>query len=131
MKQKFMRFMQGRYGADSFSRFLLGSALFLLFFSLLVPRSRFNILALALLIYTYFRFFSRNISARQKENLLFLKYKNTLFSKFKNLKSEMKQRKTHHIYRCPNCHQKIRVPRGKGKIAIRCPRCNHEFIKKS
>lgn len=131
MKEKLIRFMQGRYGIDSFSRFLLGTSIILFLISMIIPRSRFNLLAFVLVLYSYFRLFSKNISARQKENLLFFKYKNRFLSRIHRFKNETKQRKTHHIYRCPNCHQKIRVPKGKGRIAIRCPRCNHEFIKKS
>ena len=50
------------------------------------------------------------------------------FSTQKNL---LAQRKTHQIYKCPTCRQKIRVPKGKGKIEIRCPKCQTRFIKKS
>ena len=44
---------------------------------------------------------------------------------------EIKQLKEYHIYKCPNCKQKLRVPRGRGRIAIRCRKCGTEFIKKS
>ena len=88
-------------------------------------------LSWALIIYAYFRVFSRNIYKRSAENQWYLNktYKlRTFLLKQKNL---MQQRKTHHIYKCPVCKQKIRVPRGKGRIEIRCPRCNATFIKKS
>lgn len=131
MKEKLIRFMQGRYGADSFCRFLLGAAFLLMLISMFIPHSPFYLLGLLLLIYCYFRIFSKNISKRYQENMVYLKYHDRFILRFKKSKNEMVQRKTHHIYRCPQCHQKIRVPKGRGRIAICCPKCNKEFIKKS
>ena len=113
MKEKFLRFMQGRYGADTLSKVLLGAGL------------------IVVLIYCYFRIFSRNVSKRYAENQAFLAktYKIRMF--FQRQKSIWKQRKVYHIYKCPGCKQKIRIPRGKGKIEIRCPKCGTTFIKKS
>lgn len=123
--------MQGRYGADAFSKFLSILALLIMLLSLFIPRIPFYILGIAVIIYGYFRMFSKNISKRYQENLLYMKYKNLVTGNIRKKKQELAQRKTHHIYRCPQCRQKIRVPRGRGRIAIRCPRCNIEFIKKS
>lgn len=131
MKEKLIRFMQGRYGVDQFSRFLLGLAFILILLSMFIPKSPFYLLGLLILIYCYFRVFSKNISKRYQENTSYLKYHDRLVHRFQKYKNELAQRKTHHIYRCPKCRQKIRVPRGHGRIAIRCPKCNAEFIKKS
>lgn len=83
------------------------------------------------LICAYFRMFSRNIYKRSSENQWYLSKTYRLRTFFLRQKNLMQQRKTHHIYRCPVCRQKIRIPRGKGRIEIRCPKCNATFIKRS
>ncbi len=134
MKEKFIRFMQGRYGVDQLSKFILIlglvfvviSALFNNALSLLT-----YILGWVMVIYCYFRIFSRNIPKRYAENQAYLAktYKiRTFFGKQKNI---WQQRKTHHIYTCPCCKQKIPIPKGKGKIEVRCPKCGTTFIKNS
>lgn len=131
MKQKLIRFMQGRYGADALSRFLLILTAIFIVISLFIRGPIFDILGMACIIYSYIRMFSKNIPKRYAENQVYLKYQNKVTYWFRTQKSDLKQRKTHHIYRCPSCRQKIRVPKGRGKIAIRCPKCSTEFIKRS
>lgn len=131
MREKFMRFMQGRYGADQFGRFLSGLTIVLLVISLFSRHQIWYLLALAVLIYSYFRMFSRNIAKRYAENQKYLAYTAKVRQLFFKKKNELQQRKTHHIYKCPQCKQKIRVPRGRGKIEIRCPKCNTRFVKNS
>lgn len=83
------------------------------------------------IIYCYFRIFSKNITKRYAENQKYLAKTYKLRSFFYKQKELMKQRKVYHIYKCPSCKQKIRIPRGKGKIEVRCPKCGTTFIKKS
>lgn len=130
MKEKFYRFMQGRYGNDQFNRFLMVLVIVCFAVSLLGVRP-FYVLGIVLLIYAYFRLFSKNIYKRRQENAVYLRYEYKVKQWFATFKRDMAQRKTHHIYRCPSCKQKIRIPRGKGKIEIRCPKCGQTFIKKS
>ena len=73
----------------------------------------------------------QNISKRYAENQKYLKMTAGIRRKLASWKSQLAQRKIYHIYRCPGCKQKIRVPRGRGKIEIRCPKCNTRFVKKS
>ena len=76
MKEKFQRFMTGRYGVDDLSKFLLGVAVVLCVLSLFLRSGLLNALVFLALIVLYFRIFSRNFSARSHENSVFLKYKN-------------------------------------------------------
>ena len=131
MKEKFLRFMQGRYGIDTFGRFLLGSALASYLLYMFIGKSLLYFIALILLCYSYFRMFSKNISKRYAENQKYLTMTAGIRRKIASWKSQLAQRKIYHIYRCPGCKQKIRVPRGRGKIEIRCPKCNTRFVKKS
>ena len=136
MKEKFMKFMQGRYGVDGFARFTMGAALVCVFVSVFFQKGStigalLNTLGLAAIIYTYFRILSRNISRRYAENQKYLSMTSKLRQSFNREKSMMQQRKTHHIDTCPGCGQKIRIPRGSGKkVEIDCPKCHTKFIKK-
>lgn len=131
MREKMIRFMQGRYGSDQLSNFLLGLTFVLVIINMFLRFPILSILVVGLIVYVYFRTFSRNISKRYAENQAFLKVFGRWIRFFQKQKNLMKQRKTHHIYSCPGCKQKIRVPKGKGKICIRCPKCRTEFVKKS
>lgn len=129
MKEKLQRFMVGRYGVDDFSKFLLGTALALCILDIFVDNVILNSWFFVIIIYAYFRIFSKNTMTRYQENLKFLQIKNKVLSRWNSEKSIMKQRKTHHIYKCPTCKQKIRIPKGKGRICITCPKCKTEFTK--
>lgn len=131
MKRRFMEFMSGRYGADQLSRFTLAVSLILLVLNIFTNLRIIYLAALIVLAWCYFRMFSRNITKRSAENQKYLNmvWKSKVrFGKFKN---RVVQSKDYHIYKCPSCGQKIRIPRGKGKICITCPKCRTEFEKKS
>lgn len=131
LKYRFTRFMQGRYGVDSLSRFL--SVLLLAFIALgLFVRIPFSgMITFAILVILYWRMFSRDIPKRYEENQKFLQIRDKLLGRFSSFGSNMSQFKDYHIYKCPRCNQKIRIPRGKGHIMVRCPSCGYEFHKKS
>ncbi len=131
MKERFMRFMYGRYGIDSLGKCVLGIGIAAAVVSWFTTARIFPVLSWACLIYTYFRMFSRNVYKRSAENRVYLEKTYKLRCFFARQKNMLAQRKTHHIYRCPSCRQKIRIPRGKGRIEIRCPKCSTTFIKKS
>ena len=116
---------------DHLGRSVVGVAILAFVLSFFFENAIFPLLAWAGIIYAYFRMFSRNIYKRSAENQAFLARTYKLRCFFARQKNLLAQRKTHHIYKCPTCKQKIRVPRGKGRIEIRCPKCNTRFIKNS
>ena len=131
MREKLRQFMIGRYGTDGLNQFLSIASLVLLLIAIISRVNLFTYLAAALLIFCYYRTFSRNISKRTEENYKFYTLKDRVDNKFKGWKEQWANRKVYHYYRCPQCRQKLRVPRGRGRIQISCPRCGTQFIKKS
>lgn len=135
MKEKIGRFMAGRYGNDKLNQFMmavfLGGAVLNLFVRNAYASTVLNSWECLLILLVYIRMFSRNISKRYAENQKYLALENRLRRFFGQKRYLMQQRKEYHIYKCPGCKQKIRIPRGKGKISIRCPKCGEEFIKNS
>lgn len=125
-RDKLIRFMAGRYGQDQLGKFLNIAIIVLFVIAILlsfvsgVAYIVCYVLAVALLVYNYYRMFSRQIYKRAAEN-----------QKFLNVKTHLKQMKTHKFFRCPKCKTKVRVPKGKGKICITCPKCREEFIEKT
>lgn len=129
LKQSMQRFMYGRYGSDQLNIALLLTALVLsllssvlsLFFrdSALVIHSVLTLLIYALLGVFIFRALSRNTYRRQREN-----------QRFKYFKLRLTDRNNRY-FRCPECHQTMRVPRDRGKVSIRCPKCGEKFTRKT
>ena len=117
------RFMSGRYGMDKLNSVILWSSVAVVFISLFVPNvlARLALTAISYLLmgWAVFRCFSRNTYKRYRENRRFL----MLIDRVKD--------REHKYYDCPRCRQPVRVPRGKGKIAITCPKCKEKFIRKT
>ena len=124
---KVIRFMYGRNGNDQLNR-----ALFWVYFILLLANIIFKstvlwILELLLVILYMFRFLSRNIYRRQKENRAFLKIWNKISGYFKLQRNKIRDRKTHVYRKCSHCRATLRLPKKKGKHTVRCPKCNQTF----
>lgn len=131
MKEKFIQFMQGRYGgADKLNSHLM-YLLFILAIIVLFTNSRVcMILSLLLMFYIYFRMFSKNIYKRYAENQKYVQFIAPITKKV-NFFKKKRQDKTHKYYKCPTCKQVVRVPKGRGKIEINCPKCHTKFIKRT
>ena len=131
MKEKFLRFMAGRYGADQFSRFLSFLALALIVLNLFFRSSVLWVLGIAALVLTYVRMFSKNFEKRRRENERYLRLKYQLTGSVRNWADRLKQRRDYVFFRCPSCRAMLRVPRGKGKIRVTCRKCGNAFERKT
>ena len=131
LKMKFARFMQGRNGVDQLSQFLNIVVIVIFIVSLFVKWAPLYWFGLGLLGYMYFRVFSKNIPKRSIENQKFCNLRYDLAIKKNKWVKEREQRKIYRFFRCPMCKQKVRVPKGRGKICITCPKCRQEFIRRS
>ena len=116
-------FMTGRYGMDKLNTTILWAGILVCLLAMFI---RFPVVNLILTILSYillglsvFRMLSRNTYKRYQENRKYL----MLLQQFKD--------KEHRYFRCPRCRQSVRVPRGKGKISISCPKCKEKFIRKT
>lgn len=126
-KDRLIRFMYGRYGADELYRFLTVLFYILFIVNLFIRNYVISILTLTLLGYATFRVFSRNIYRRREENAKYLKIKNAFLGFFKLQKDKWRDRKTHIYKKCPKCRAVLRFPRKKGFHTARCPKCRESF----
>lgn len=124
------KFMCGRYGADQFSTCLMAVYVALAVLSLFPPLAFLGWLTLPLAVYTLFRMLSKNIARRSAENARFLELTDPLRRWFR-LRRTISRDKEHRYFKCPNCGQQLRVPRGKGKITVTCRSCGVSFEEKS
>ena len=117
------RFMAGRYGTDPLNMAILMAGVVVsvigAFFRMPLVNLLLTAVAYGLMIWAIMRMLSRDTYKRYQENRKFLQF-------FDRLKD-----KEHRHFECPKCRQMVRVPRGKGKIAITCPRCREKFIRKT
>ena len=117
------RVMEGRYGTDRLNMVILCTGLAASILSSLLKVSGLNVvfwlLSYGLMFWAIWRSLSRNTYKRYQEN-----------RKFMQIVDRIKDRQ-HRYFDCPKCRQTVRVPRGKGKISITCPRCREKFVKKT
>lgn len=119
----FRKFMQGRYGNDKLNTAILVAGLIIsllqLFMPLFVLKWALMLISYVFLGWAIFRMLSRNTYKRYEENRKYLRFLDRM------------KDKEHKYFDCPRCRQSVRVPKGKGKIAITCPKCKEKFIKKT
>lgn len=130
-REKLRQFMIGRYGMDQMNQYLMYAVLAVILINIFARSRILEILEVAGLVYLYFRMLSKNVGRRYQENQAFLRHTFKVTDRISKWKFRMQEGRKFHIYKCPDCGQKVRVPRGRGKISIHCPKCGTDFIKKS
>lgn len=161
---KFQEFMRGRYGDDNLNRFMIVIALIIIVIDMFVSNSIaatiLNLVSWALIIFIFFRMFSKNLPARQAENERYMKITsrfrksgnaNTGNSSYtppynssnasttesksararRRAENAAEYRKDNKVFKCRKCGQMLRVPKGKGKVKVTCPKCGESFIKRT
>ena len=125
------RALIGRNGFDNMARTTLWASIIFAIINVYAQSVIIYFLWVIFLGYTVFRIFSKNITKRYAENQKFLEITKTPRSYLNLLRLQVRDRETSRYYICRKCHQQIRVPKGKGRIEIRCPKCGERFIRKT
>jgi len=127
MREAIARFMAGRYGMDQLGMAISAAVLVLIVLSFIFRSGILNLVALAGLIYMYFRALSRNFPKRSAENAKFLQLTEGVRKFFRIGKSRFDDRKDFKHFKCPQCGQEMRAPKGKGHIRVTCRKCGRVF----
>lgn len=130
MIEKLRKFMYGRYGNDMLNFALMIAGCVITCVLSFVQVRYIHYIGMIPYIIVIYRTLSKNISARQRENAKFIELIQP-WKKFIIKKTRQFQDKDHRYYACPQCHNTLRVPKGRGKIKISCPHCAKEFIRKT
>ncbi len=130
IRNAIQQFMRGRYGNDQLNLFLIVLYLLLYLLFVLTGVEIFYWISLALVFVSLFRILSHNIPSRQKENAQFMRLAGPAIQWFR-LQRTIRRDKDHRYFKCPNCGQQLRVPRGKGRITVTCRSCGASFQENS
>lgn len=131
MQDSMRRWMYGRYGMDELSIFLMCVGIALSLMSSIWDAPIAYWLAWVLLVWALYRCYSKKIYNRSKERSTFLRMTAKPKNWFKLQRDKWRDRKKLKYFRCKNCKAVLRVPRGKGKIEITCPKCGTKVIRKT
>lgn len=126
-KDKLARFLYGRYGYDRFGYGLLAVCLVFFVFNLFLRSTALHILQIAILLYAFYRVFSRKIYRRQRENQRFEALWKKIKAFFRLTGNRLREIKTKRYRKCPNCKAVLRLPRKPGRHTVICPKCKTEF----
>ncbi len=129
MNDKIRAFMAGRYGNDQLNSFILIVAVVFMVLGLIFGKV-FSLIAALFIIYAFYRMLSRNFAARSEENRRFMPLYGKISPYINITKARLTSKGQYRYFLCPSCKKVLRVPKGKGKITLRCP-CGTSFKGKS
>lgn len=122
--------MKGRNGHDHLNQALVFVSLLFLCGSLMVFPRGFYMVSWVICFLVLYRYFSKNLYARNAENRYYMRKSRNIMMKFKQEQRVFLDK--HHVYFfCPACHRRLRVPKGKGHVKVTCSYCDNVFTKKS
>ena len=132
--EKFMMFMQGRYGMDSLNGFILVLSFVIWTVNIFVFNRLVHyiimVVQLLLVALFIFRMLSRNVTMRSAENRKFQKVYEPVKNRVQLTYKRIRDRKDYRYLKCPVCKAQLRVKNIKGRHNVRCPKCRSEFEKK-
>lgn len=129
--QKILFYMNGRYGYDEFSKFLIILGLVFGIVSNFAGGVWVSAAGIAIIAFGVLRIVSKEKNNRYKELTKYLAVKYKVQHVYRKGKNRWVQRKAYKFVKCPNCKQKLRIPKGKKKLKVTCPSCKQSFIRKS
>lgn len=124
---RYIKFMKDRYGIDELYKFLLLICFVLIVINTFISNNIIRLFEVLLIVIIFYRYMSKNIKLRNKENDKYLEIKDKIIKLFDYNKKKYKDRNTHMYKKCPKCKQKIRLPLKKGKHTVKCPNCGNRF----
>lgn len=126
-QRKLAEWLRGRQGPDDLAVFSVNLAIVLVLVNVFVRTSWLGWVALVLVAYSMFRIQSKNLGVRARENAAFLKALGPARPWIQNPRAAWSELRAYRHVRCTSCKQRVRVPRGKGKLRVTCPRCKSKF----
>ncbi len=126
-KDSVIRFMYGRYGADELYKALIILTFVLIVANLFARTFILSLLEVAVFVYALFRFFSRNLEARRKENAWYTARLASVKKSFRIAKAAWRDRKTKVYRACPSCKEVLQIPKTMRGREVRCPKCGFVF----
>ena len=130
-QRKVAEWLRGRQGPDDLAVFYVNLAIVVLLVNVFARTGWLGWVALLLVGYSMFRIQSRNLGSRARENEAFLKALGPVRPWVQNPRAAWGELRAYKHVRCSSCRQKVRVPRGKGRLRVTCPKCGTKFEVKS